>query len=454
LDFPREDSPYWNEAVETMPYEKVRELQLTKVKRQVNYNYDNSIFYRRKFDQAGIKPEDIKSWKDFTSIPLMNKEEQRKAQTESLERFGNPYGIITCAPLNKIIRISSTSGTTGTPTLYTLTKNDTKIITELHARKNWRMGLKPGHVVLHALALSMFTGGVPVIDAMQEYGLCVVPVGAEAKTRKILEFIELTKPYALKCTPSLAEHMIEQAPKIIGKEVGDLGIKLVSCGGEPGVGIPAVKKRIEEAYGAKLYDNIGGAHTFHGISCRDGVYRGMHLVSPDYCVLELVDPETKSPIEITDGAIGEMVFTFLDWEGGPFLRYDLGDMLQVFTKPCECGWPDIRFKIIGRADDMLIVKGVNIYPMAIKNFVASFMPRTTGAVRILLDKPGHRVTPPLKLKVEYDQAVSESELPLLKKEMEQLMSDIHRIRSDITFVPPYSLERESHKTKLIEVVSS
>ena len=127
----------------------------------------------------------------------------------------------------------------------------------------------------------------------------------------------------------------------------------------------------------------------------------MHFVSWDHCILELVDPETRKPMDMEDGAIGEMVFTFIGWEGGPFMRYALGDLIQIFTKPCACGWPEIRFKILGRADDMLIIKGVNIYPAALKSVVGEFAPRTTGALRIILNGPGPLVTPPLKIKVEY-----------------------------------------------------
>src|SRR4030042_3991216 len=170
---------YWNPKIESMSREELRNLQFKKLKKQLRYNYENSIFYRDRFNQAGIKPGDIRTWEDFTRVPTMTKDDQRQCQEESLARFGHPYGMLACASVEKIVRLSSTSGTTGMPTLYTLTKHDVKVVRELHARKMGRMGFRPTDIVLHALALSMFTGGVPVCDALQEYGITMIPVGAE-----------------------------------------------------------------------------------------------------------------------------------------------------------------------------------------------------------------------------------------------------------------------------------
>ena len=178
----------------------------------------------------------------------------------------------------------------------------------------------------------------------------------------------------------------------------------------------------------------------------------MHFVSADHCILELVDPETREPVEMSDRAIGEMVFTFIDWEGGPFMRYALGDLIQIFTEPCTCGWPEMRFKILGRADDMLIVKGVNIYPAALKSVVGEFEPKTTGALRILLDGPGPLVTPPLRIQVEYGKKeMDREEKHTLANELSDAIRDRLRVNPSIELVPPYSLPRESGKTSFIKI---
>lgn len=447
------DRQFWNENIETLPPEKMKALQWKRLKEQLHYNYENSIYYREeKFQKVGLTPDDIKTFEDFQRIPLMTKDEHRWIQEESLRKFGHPYGLITCAPREKIVRINATSGTTGVPTLYTLTKNDINVLNEMHARKYWRAGLRPGNIVLQALSLSMFTGGLPLSDGLQAMGLCVVPVGIEGGTRRVLDFTLLTRPDVLIATPSFGEYLIEKTPEITGKEARDLGIRWFFCAGEPGAGIPSLRKKLAEGFGAKVFDHTGGGHAFHGISCGIEPYQGMHFVSQDHCVLELVDPETKDPIEMTNEAIGEMVFTFIGWEGGPFMRYALGDLIQVFTEPCPCGWPEMRFRILGRGDDMLIVKGANIYPVALKGVVGEFAPRTTGAIRILLDRPGPLVKPPLRIRVEYGIAeMSEEEKNRLKHELADQISERLRVRPFIELVPPFSLPRETGKTLLIEI---
>jgi len=446
----------WNEKIEMMPEEEIRKLQLERLKKQLKYDYDHSIYYREKFKEVGLSPRDIRSFEDFQKIPLMTKDEHRRAQQESIGRFGHPYGLITCAPIEKIVRISSTSGTTGIPTLYTLTKHDVDVLNEMHCRKYWRAGLRPGHIVLQALSLSMFTGGLPLSDGIQAMGLCCVPVGIEGGTKRIIDFLQLTKPQVIIATPSFGEYLIEKAPSLLGKEAKDLGIRWFFCAAEPGGGFPAVRERLRQGFNARVFDHTGGGHAFHGICCGEKEYRGMHFISPDHCILELIDPETGKPVEIVDGAIGEMVFTFIDWEGGPFLRYVLGDMLQIYTKPCECGFPGIRFQILGRGDDMLIVKGVNIYPAAIKDAISHFHPRTTGVLKILLDQVGPLVKPPLRLKVEYGPNLRQDELPILKEEMKKYIRDNLRVNPEIELAPPESIPLETGatgKVKLIEIIN-
>jgi len=443
----------WNEKIETLSRDELRALQLKRLKAQVHYNYERSPFYKAKFDQVGARPEDIQSFEDFAKIPLMTKDEHRQAQEESIERYGNPYALLACAPKEKIIRINATSGTTGTPTLYTLTRHDVEIVNEMHARKYWRAGIRPGDVMLQALSLSMFTGGLPLSQGIMHMGACVVPVGIEGGTKRVLQFLRLTSPVAIIATPSFGQYLIERCPELTGKPATELGLRWFFCAGEPGGGNPEVRKVLAEGFGAKVFDHTGGGHAFHGISCDEPPeqFSGMHFVSEDHCLLELVDPETKEPIEIEDGAVGEMVFTFLDWEGGPFMRYALGDILQVFTKPCACGMPGIRFKIIGRADEMLIVKGVNVYPEAIRAAILKFSPRVTGHFRILLDKPGPLVQPPLNIRIEYGVGVKEKDLSALEQEMTRYFREEIRVSPKFQWVPPETLPREKKKTRYIEV---
>lgn len=443
----------WNPRVETMPADALRTLQTERLKKQLAYNFERSEFFRRKFASVGAVPEDIRSIEDFSRLPLMDKREHREAQTESIERFGNPFELMNCARIDEVVRINSTSGTSGMPTLYALTAHDVAVVNEMHARKYWRAGIRPGHIMLQALSLSMFTGGLPLSQGIQHLGAAVVPVGIEGGTQRVLEHIELLRPQAIIATPSFGQYLIEQAPPIAGKPASALGIEYFFCAGEPGGGIPSVREVLAAGFGAKVFDHTGGGHAFHGIS-RDepaGQYSGMYFVSPDHCLLELIDPSSRQPIASGNGAIGEMVVTFLDWQGGPFMRYAFGDIIEVATSPCPDGWPGLRFKVIGRSDDMLIVKGVNVFPQAIQGLIASLQPRLSGHFRIRLKSPGPLVQPPLRIAVERGAETGESELPAIETELSERMARELRIRPEIVWLAPETLPRESRKVRLVEI---
>lgn len=444
----------WNEAVETLSREAIAELQLRRLQNQVRYNYERSPVHRRKFEEAGARPEDIRSLEDFARIPVMTKDEHRRIQEESLERHGSPFTLMACAAPEEIVRINATSGTTGVPTLYTLTAHDVAIVNEMHARKYWRTGIRPGHVMLQALSLSMFTGGLPLSQGIMHMGACVVPVGIEGGTRRVLDIARITRPHAIVATPSFGQYLIEEAPRLTGRPATELGLRWFFCAGEGGGSDPQVRRALAEGFGARVFDHTGGGHAFHGISCeaQDEGCPGMHLVSEDHCLLELVDPGTRAPIALTDGAVGEMVFTFLDWRGGPFMRYALGDLLQVWTRPCSCGLPGIRFAILGRADDMLTVKGVNVYPQAIANVIFRLHPRVTGAFRIMLDRPGPKVEPPLRIRIEHGGA-AEQDIEALERELTALFRQDLRIRPAFEWLAPGTLPREAGKTRYIEIAA-
>ena len=445
----------WNEKVEMMSSDEIIEIQTKKLRKQIKYCYETSpLYYKKKFDEIGAKPDDIKTFEDFRKLPIMlTKDDERQSQQESLERFGHPFGLHLCAPLEKIVGVSSTSGTTGNPVFYAFTERDIRATNEALARGYWRAGIRPGDTVLHAFGLSMWVAGIPIVRALTAMGTRPVPVGAEAGTERLLLMARLTKPSAMVCTPSLAEHLIVKAEAILGRGgPAELGIRRIVCAGEPGAGLTEVKERIEKAFGAKLYDSAGVPWGLWNVSCDAEEYQGMHIVSEDFCIwYDIVDPDTKEPLEIKDGAIGEGLITALQQEGIPPLKYKLGDIVQIFTEPCVCGMPGKRLKVLGRADDMLIVKGINVYPAAIKNVLTSFMPRVTGHMRIVLEKPGPRVDPPLRLKVEYGAGMDESAIEGLKREMGQKMSEVLRVRPEIEFLAPNTLERDpTKKGKLIE----
>jgi phenylacetate-CoA ligase len=314
------------------------------------------------------------------------------------------------------------------------------------------MGIRPGDSVIHAVGLSMWLAGLMTLRALQSFGALGIPVGSESGTERFLTFAKLTKPDHMTSIPSFVEYLIRKAPEVAGFKVGELGLKTIMCGGEPGAGIPETKKRIEEAYGARLYDCTGGNWGLWGVSCNAETYQGIHVLGEDYCLIDLVDPTTKRPVDLSgSAATGEWVLTALGWEAAPAFRYAYGDIIELINEPCKCGMPGIRLRYVGRVDDLLIVKGVNVFPAAIKAVVDSFVPRVTSEMKILLETPPPRVIPPLRIRVEYGQGVTQPDLESLKLELEKTISIRLRIHPSVELVPPGSIEKDpSKKTKLIE----
>ncbi|MCJ7616766.1 MAG: AMP-binding protein [Desulfobacterales bacterium] len=443
-----------NDLLDAMSPEQIKEYQEEKLRSQLQYCYYNSSFYKRKFDEFGAHPNDIKTIEDLRALPVfMNKEQERQNASESLEKENHPFGTHLCAPVSNVYLTGTTSGTTGTPTFtYTFTRNDIELNAQGLGHRFAYNGVKKGDRILFIFALGIYATTM-TLWGIRSIGALPIDIDARAGSEMMLSIADLTKPSYMATTVSLAEYLIGKSPSIIGKEVGELKLKGLMLTGEVGVGIPELKKRIETVYGCPVYDYWAPAGHAIAISCKSDEYSGMHGVSPDLCTSfeDLVDPETKKSVPIEDGAVGEMVITSLNREAAPLIRYATGDIIQLFTKSCpHCGFPGKRITLVGRSDDMLVVKGVNIYPSAIKKTLESFTPRVTGEMRIVLDEPPPRVVPPLKLKVEYGARTREPELEGLAKEISQATHDHLKIRPSIEWVEPNTLEKSTRKTPVFE----
>jgi phenylacetate-CoA ligase len=453
-----EDRPYWNMEMEPLlATPEMREIQLKRLKPQLKMIYERSAIQRKYIDSLGVHLDKINSLEDLQkAFPPMDKHEMRQLVMSNMGE-GGIEGLLNdflCAPLNDVVLLATTSGTTGEPTPYFFTKGDLELMYESMARVLWRCGIRPGDVVVHAMGLSMFGGGIPCILSLVNFGAGTIPVGAESGTERVVTYLNIVNMVKGKIdgvfmTPSFAEYVIEKCPEILNVEVKNLGIKRLLSGGEPGAGIDSVKKKIEGAFGCRIYDMMGLTSGFW-CSCDHDEYQGMHFVRDDTCIMELVDPETREPVPFEDGAIGEVVGTPLAGDSLNLIRFNSNDIMQVFTTPCPCGRSGTRYKVIGRSDDMLKVKGVMVYPASIDNVITGFVPRVTGEFRIVLTEPPPRVVPPLKLKVEHGEDVPEDKLPALAAEIADKMHDAIKIRPEITWIAPMSLERSAHKTQFIE----
>ncbi|PWC16794.1 phenylacetate--CoA ligase family protein [Brenneria corticis] len=437
---------------------RLNNYRFNKLKKQIEYVWSNKDYYHQRFLAAGVShPRDIASLDDFRRLPIfLDKNRHRESQEMSLIKYGHPLGLhLTVAP-EKAIHLAATSGTTGTPTFYVFSRKDLTITYRVMARLFRLAGIRPGDTTFHAFGLSLWLAGITYVQALEAYGARPVSVGAEGGVPKILRFMELTRPRVLFATPSMVTQLIERSVEEIGKPVGALGIEIIYCSGEPGASQESFRKRVREHYGAQVFDATGAAWHNGTITCHSALSYGMHYMAEDYCFrYDLVDPETKLPIELKDGAVGEAIHTGLEYEAAPAFRYATGDVVRIHVGECPgCGHFGVRMEIIGRTDDMLAVKGVKVYPAAIQKVVRMFQPELSGELRIRLDAPPPKVNPPLKIVVEAGAETSQLEWDQLARNLQQKIREILNFRPHVEVVAYGSFPRSGAKTKLVEIIEN
>lgn len=447
------DSLYFNPDMEPfLNTPQMREVQWAKLQHAIRFAYEKVPFDRERMEAAGVTPADIQSLDDYAGAfpPIRQADFRTVFERFDMDMEKSLLHLFGRERMDDIHFISTTSGTTGVPTPYPFFHKTLDLSTELFGRVGWRAGFKPGTRLALCFGLSMHVAGIPQVFWFSRLrGVTVLPIGAEAGTERILKSMKLFQANALTCTPSLATYLIEKAPEVLGHTVEELGIKILLLGAEPGAGVPEIRSRLEAAYGATVLDVGAG----YGASCDHPEYQGMHWIADDHCLYELVDPATYEPVPFEDGATGLACFTPLAPEEGLFfhhLKVSMNDIHQVSTGPCPCGRSGFRYRIVGRGDDMLKVKGVSVYPTAIQGVINGFVPRVTGAFRIVLTEKPPLVTPPLKLTVEAGEGVPEAALPALEREIVEKMRAACEISPAITWLPPHSLERATKKTQLID----
>ncbi|MFH2129356.1 MAG: phenylacetate--CoA ligase family protein, partial [bacterium] len=405
-------------------------------------------FYKRAFEENGLDPENLSGFGEFKDkVPLFNNGLLRKL----LDQFDNDYLKVLdqLLPINpdEIDILSGTIGGSGLHNLYPMTRQDIDcVVGEALVRGAWRAGVRSNDRILYCFPLSMAFEGVPSLIGFQKLGTTVIPVGNNQSNRQILQLQENFRGTVLACSPTLAEQLVDVAPELIGKSVGDLGFKAVMCGGEPGIGIPSVKSKLEDAFGCSVFDVGAGL----GFSCHHKIYQGMHWLCDDFCYYELVDPDTKEPIPLKDGAVGEAVFTVLEGSGMLLFRHSLGDIHKVFTDPCPCGQTGFRFKMLGRTDNILKVRGIMVYPDTIAQIVKKYKPQLTGNLRIVLEEKPPRVIPPLKIKLEPTESLKPEKRIALEKEVIAAMKKEIKIEPEIIWLKPGSLQGKNRSGSIFE----
>ena len=354
---PNDNNPFFDEKMETMTRAQIEALQLERLQATVQHCM-NSPFYRKRFEEAGLKPEDIKTLDDIRRIPFTTKQDLRDTY---------PFGMAS-VPLRECTRLHSSSGTTGTPTVILHTQKDLEEWAAQVARILWMVGLRPDDVFQNSSGYGMFTGGLGFQYGAERLGMLTIPAAAGNSIRQI-KFITDFGTTALHAVPSYVTRLYEVMQSMGVDPRRDTRLKVLAIGAEPHS--EEQRRRIEEMMGVKAYNSFGMSEMCGpgvGFECQE--QNGLHFWE-DYYIVEIVDPETLEPVP--DGEVGELVLTSLCREAMPLLRYRTRDLTRVLGRTCPCGRNHVRIdRMRGRSDDMMVLRGVNIFPIQIEKILMTF----------------------------------------------------------------------------------
>ena len=435
------DRRYWNEGIETLPSADQRRLEDARLVEQIAYVCATSPYYRAKLDGAGLKPDDIRHIEDLGEIPFMEKSEVAASQAD-----GTLIGVNQCAPLERIVRIQATGGTTGQPIRIGLTRRDIEDYGEMGARALWAMGCRPGEVVFECMNYNLYSGGLSDHLTFETLGAATIPFGVGHSERLVTMMAGLSDPFGIWATPSYAVRLAEVAREM-GLEPSAVGLRKGYFSGEAGLQVPGYREKVEELWGMVARDQYGtGELGLHSGECE--ALDGVHFGGVGFAVAELIDPDTGDVLPFEDGQQGEVVYTSIRREASPLLRMRSHDLMQVFTEPCRCGRSSFRFRILGRSDDMFIVKGVNVFPLAIQASLMTLAPRLTGEFRVDLDRPPP-IDYPVPLAVEVaDDVPSQDHDGLRVEVIERLQRDVN-FTAVVTLVGPGAIAGEGKTRRVI-----
>lgn len=425
---------YWNPLIERMPVEDLHMLQEERLKALVHYVYDHSSFYRKRFKEAGVRPEDIKELSDVVKLPFTKKIDLRNTY---------PTGMF-CLPKNWLVRYHVSSGTTGKPTVVGYTENDINMWSESLARALTSVGLGRGDTIQVGYGYGLFTGGLGLHYGVEKIGATVLPTGT-GNTERQIELMQDLKSTAIACTPSYFLHVNEVAEKMGVSIRDDTDLKVGIFGAEPWS--DETRKRIEDATGIKAID-IYGTSEMSGPLCTECLEQnGIHIWG-DLFLIEVIDPKTEEPVE--DGERGELVFTTLTKEAFPLIRYRIGDITIMNSEPCECGRTHPRImRILGRTDDMIIVRGINVFPSQVESVLMT-IPEVGDHYQLIVDRKGPLDVMTARVEVT-ESAFSDKigDLMSLSKKVSKELKGVLNIMADVELVEPGTIPRSMGKAQRV-----
>lgn len=407
--------------------ERLRLTEFELLNNQLDFVVENSLFYRKKFGARKAGSIRLSSLDELQELPFTTKEEVR----ECIELVP-PLGSHLCVPPEKIIQIQASSGTTGRPSYIAYTKKDLDVICDMQARCFRSAGFLPGDVTLHAFAMSRgYAGGLPMVQAAMFMGCTVLPIGSETGVEKLLRIIADQRPVAIYGPPSFIEYLGSQAEAVLGLPARDLSIRKILVGSEPGGGLPETRRRLQDIWGARSREMYGLSDLGLGFWAEGESTDGMDFHGQGYLLVELIDPSTGKIIPATAGAKGELVYTSLQHEAMPLVRFRSRDLVEIRASDENLPLPGTRIKVLGRTDDMLICRGINVYPGAVQDVINGFKPETTGRFRIVLNFAGHSTNEPLPLHVEVVPGADDS----LAERVEETIRSVLSFKARVTLVP-------------------
>jgi phenylacetate-CoA ligase len=425
---------YWNPHVERMPIKDLHKLQEERLRTVVRYVYDHSSFYRQRFREAGVEPEDIKELSDVTKLPFTTKIDLRNTY---------PTGMF-CLPKDWVVRYHVSSGTTGKPTVVGYTQGDIDMWTDSLARGLTSIGLGRGDVIQVSYGYGLFTGGLGLHYGAERIGATVLPTSAGSTERQI-ELMQDLGSTAIACTPSYFLYLNEIAQKMGVSIRDDTKLKAGLFGAEPWS--DETRRRIEESTGIKAYD-IYGTSEMSGPLCSEcHLQNGIHIWA-DLFLIETIDPKTGE--QVAEGERGELVVTTLDKWAFPLIRYRIGDLTIVNNEPCACGRTHPRImRILGRTDDMIIVRGINVFPSQVES-VLMRIPEIGDNYIIIVDRKGPLDV--MTVKVEVTESVFSdkiADLMSLSKAVSQQLKGVLNIMADVELVEPGTIPRSEGKAQRV-----
>jgi len=425
----------YNEEFETLPSEALEALQLKRLKQVVERVYHTVGFYRRTYENAGVVPEDINSLDDLRTLPFTTKDDLKD---------NYPFGLFA-VPMSNIVRLHASSGTTGKPTVVGYTKRDIDTWSVLMARSFAAAGLTKNDIVHNAYGYGLFTGGLGAHYGAERLGASVIPMSG-GSTKKQLMILQDFGPTAICCTPSYLLHLAEQG-RVMGIDIKSLNLRVGILGAEPWS--ERMRDEIEKRWDIKAL-NIYGLSEIIGpgvaMECLEG-RSGMHVFE-DHFIVETIDPVTGAPVP--PGEEGELVFTTLTKEACPLVRYRTRDMSRLIKEPCRCGRTLTRIaRLTGRSDDMIIVRGVNVFPSQIESVLLG-IEGLRPHYQLIVDRRKELDT--LEIQVEVGEEIFSDEVKVLQGLERRIAKDVKdylAVTAAVKLVGPGSLERFEGKAKRV-----